>query len=780
MGRLIRRIDPGFVVVLAICLLAIWPFIGRVSLPEGTDAELHIFRLAELSNLLRGGEIFPRWAPNFYHGYGYPIFNYYAPLTYYLGILPELTPWFDAVAGVKIVFVLGILLTGFGMYGFVRDNWGRRAGYVAAAVFLYAPYVQYIDPLARGVLPESFSFGVFALALWSLDRLRKTGSRASWIASVLLVAGVIMSHNLMGLLFFMLLTTWALWLTLFEYDNRTDRRQAFTRLMPALFLGLGAAASFWLPVILEREAVNLTSLIGEQNNYDFHNHFLSMSEMIAPSLRLDWGATEPAFRFNLGIAQWMLGGFGLLMVLARKTTHTAHLAFFAVALLLLLLMMLPVSAVVWEALPFLPYFQFPWRLLGAAAAMLAILAGAGVAALCRLICPQEDAEADDRLGSRSWVRDTSAWITAAFVAFPILLGLPLSQPSPWPDFGEVNNLRMTLIENTGRWLGTTSTADYVPATVDMQPSRKGSVVAPIASGLPPDRVNYDMLPEGATVETEVIRPLLTRYMVSSPRDTRLRLFLFDFPGWQARIDGEQVETELGRPEGFLIIPVPAGEHVVEVEFGSTPARDLGWAISMLSLLAMAFVAWRMPRRSSTQSNKAFSDWPILIVVLLIFAVTLLILEPTGVLHYHSQGGTVEPAQKHVYADFGDQLALLGYDVSGTTARPGEPINLTLYWKAQQGLDINYQVFVHIFGPDGLVAQSDKLNPGDFPTRRWPVDKYVRDKHQIVLPEALVPGQYEVAVGAWVQTDGWRLPLFDEQEQQIGDQFRLFVLTVEEK
>ena len=50
------------------------------------------FRLAELSYLLRGGEFYPRWAPNFYHGYGYPIFNYYAPLTYYLGSLIELLP----------------------------------------------------------------------------------------------------------------------------------------------------------------------------------------------------------------------------------------------------------------------------------------------------------------------------------------------------------------------------------------------------------------------------------------------------------------------------------------------------------------------------------------------------------------------------------------------------------------------------------------------------------------------------------------------------------------
>lgn len=778
MGKLIRRIDPGFIIVLLISLIAIWPFISRSSLPEGTDAELHIFRLAELSYLLRGGEIFPRWAPNFYHGYGYPIFNYYAPLTYYVAIIPELTPWVDPVAAVKFVFILGLLLAGFGTYGFVRDNWGRRSGYVAAAVFLYAPYVQFIDPIVRGVLPESFSFGIFAVTLWSLDRLRTTGKRLSWVLSVLLVAGVIMSHNLMGLLFYGMLAGWAAWLILFVYKDSGERILAAKRLFLALFLGLGAAAIFWLPVFLERDVVNLTSLIGQQNNYDFHTHFLSIWEMLAPSLKLDWGATEPAFRFNLGIAQWLLGALGLVMLLARKVKHARHLTFFALSLFVLLFMMLPASVSVWEKVPFLPYFQFPWRLLGAASVMLAILAGAGVSALCQLIWPQTPCEAEDDAISSSWLRRKRAWLTSAFVALPIMLGLPLSQPSPWPDFGEVNTLRMSMIENTGRWLGTTSTADYVPVTVEMTPSRKGSVVAPIASGLPPDRVNRAMLPEDATVETEVIRPLLTRYTLTTPRETRLRLFLFDFPGWKVRIDGRQVETELGRPEGFLVIPVPAGTHVIEVEFGSTMARDLGLIISLLSLLLMIVIAWRVPDRPGRKPGIAFRDWPIFFVVLLISAITFLVLEPAGILHYDSKGKTAEVAQVDVYADFGEQLALLGYDVSKTTAKPGENIELTLYWKAQDDLDINYQVFIHVFSPDGLATQSDKLNPGEFPTKRWPEDKYVRDNHQIVLPDNLQPGQYEVAVGVWVQGDGWRLPLLNEQGQQIGDRFTLFDLEIE--
>ena len=209
--RWLGRVDPGFLVVLAISLVAIWPFVGRASLPQETDAELHIFRLQELSYLVRGGELYPRWAPNFYHGYGYPIFNYYAPLTYYLGLVVELMPGLGPVEGVKAVFVLGLLLAALGMYGFVRDNWGRPAGYVAAAAFIYAPYVQFIDPHARGVLAESFSLGAFPLALWSLDRLRRRPAPWIWIAAILAVAAVILSHNLMALLFFVLLLAWAVW-----------------------------------------------------------------------------------------------------------------------------------------------------------------------------------------------------------------------------------------------------------------------------------------------------------------------------------------------------------------------------------------------------------------------------------------------------------------------------------------------------------------------------------------------------------------------------------------
>lgn len=794
LDRLRRGFDPGFLVILLICLLAVWPLISREGLPEGTDAELHIFRLHELSYLIRGGEFYPRWAPDFYHGYGYPIFNYYAPLTYYLALPLELLPQVDAVLASKAVLVGGMLLAGLGLYGYTRDNWGRRAGYVAAALYVYSPYIQYIDPHIRGALPEAFSFAVFPPALWALDRLRRRPSAGSWVAASLMVAAVILSHNLMGLFFFGLLFAWVLWMMVAQRRQTTDDGQRAVDLpisqslnlfpLAALLLGLGLSAFFWLPVILERNAVTLTTLIGAGDNYDFRTHFLGLSELLAFSRRPDWGATQSPFLFNLGVAQWMAGVLGVVLLMLGKVRERAQLAFIAVAAVVVLFLMTPASEPVWELIPFLPYFQFPWRLLGAAAALLSILGAAGIEAVAHEAVAHEAVARGAEQHSR--LRRQTAWIYAGCVAVAMLLALPLSQPTPWLPFGEVNTLRMSLIENSGRWLGTTSTADYVPATVVMLPERRDSMLDPIAEGLPPDRVNREAMPDGATVTAETVRPLLTRYHVSTPKEFRLRLYQFDFPGWQVLVDGEPAQTELAEPEGLIIVIVPEGEHVVEVSFGSTPPRMLGWLIAVVAALLVGVGAWWLWRRppkvalsALRDTSDAFrDDWPIALVAGVVTAGVLL-LQPLGLFHYDSQAGKLALPAVEQPANFGDQIALLGYNEAIEAIRPGDPIDLTLYWQAMRPLEIDYQVFVHVLNSDGeLVAQSDKLNPGEFPTRRWPMDKYVPDSHRITLPTDLPPGIYQVVTGMWVQGEGWRLPVFDANGQPIGDYATLYSFRVE--
>ncbi|MFQ5626951.1 MAG: hypothetical protein ACE5FM_09905 [Methyloligellaceae bacterium] len=47
------------------------------------DAEMHVYRAAEVQYAIADGTLYPRWASDFYYGYGYPVFNYYSPLTYH-------------------------------------------------------------------------------------------------------------------------------------------------------------------------------------------------------------------------------------------------------------------------------------------------------------------------------------------------------------------------------------------------------------------------------------------------------------------------------------------------------------------------------------------------------------------------------------------------------------------------------------------------------------------------------------------------------------------------
>jgi len=158
----------GIAIVLALTVLAAWPFLVHPGLPRETDAELHVFRAAQIGEALRGGAGYVRWAPDLWLGYGYPIFNYYSPLTYYLANLIALVG-LDIVTAVKAVFILGLLSAAAGMYVFVRANWGERAGIVAAVAYVFSPYLSFIDPHMRGDLAEFFALALFPWLLWAFQ-----------------------------------------------------------------------------------------------------------------------------------------------------------------------------------------------------------------------------------------------------------------------------------------------------------------------------------------------------------------------------------------------------------------------------------------------------------------------------------------------------------------------------------------------------------------------------------------------------------------------------------
>ena len=50
----------------------------------GHSAWMDFVRMLEFDSAIRGGDYLPTWSPDLYHGYGSPLFQFYAPLVYYV------------------------------------------------------------------------------------------------------------------------------------------------------------------------------------------------------------------------------------------------------------------------------------------------------------------------------------------------------------------------------------------------------------------------------------------------------------------------------------------------------------------------------------------------------------------------------------------------------------------------------------------------------------------------------------------------------------------------
>ncbi len=753
------KVEWGLVLALMLALIAAAPFLTRPGLPRQTDAELHVYRAAELGHLLRAGVFYPRWAPNFYFGYGYPIFNYYAPLTYYIANLFDLLPMVDIVGGVKGVFVLGFVCASVGAYLLGRDLFGPEAGLLAAASFVFAPYVVLIDPHARGVLAEHLALCLLPLVFYTFHRVMNgVGGRWSLLGGVLTLASLLLSHNLLALVASGLLAAYWMWGVL---SGGGRRRAGWGALVFVLTAAL--TAFFWLPFLLERDAIKL-QVIGP-GHFDFREHFVSLGELLAPSRVLDMGATAPRYRMNLGLAQWLLalpalGVFWPSLALPAAVKRT--LQYFVLAALALVFVMTRGSVVVWERVPGMAYLQFPWRLLGPANLMIAICAAGGWRMLM------------DVLPGQRWRNGTWATVLASV----LLLALPVLYPPPWdPDFGGTSPQDIIAWEQQSLALGTTSTGDFLPvkaaqAAVHPMPSLVDSYSQPG----PVDRVNRFVLPAGAELEIVEHGPLYDRFAIVTPQEFVLRLYTFYFPGWRAYVDGEEVPIEVAGPEGFITLRVPAGNHGVVVRFEDTPPRTAGWAISgvgavwLMMVFAIATVRPGLLSAQRLSFSTLQSPAKLIAVVVLFVGLKAVVIDPRDDwLRYTSPLGEAWAAQYEQRANFEDQIELLGYDLSHQRIRSGETFSVVCYWRALRPLEVNYQSFVHLARPLHLLwGQEDHLNPGDLPTSRWPLDRYVWDEYDIRVLPGTPPGEYALNVGIYSMAGGYRLQRYDDAGQTSGD------------
>lgn len=112
------------------------------------------------------------------------------------------------------------------------------------------------------------------------------------------------------------------------------------------------------------------------------------------------------------------------------------------------------------------------------------------------------------------------------------------------------------------------------------------------------------------------------------------------------------------------------------------------------------------------------------------------------------------------ASFSGGATLVGYDLWPQTVKAGQPLNLTLYWRAEGGFSRNWVVFAHILSADGQIwGQRDQApGAGAFPTAAWVPGEFITDERQIPLKPETPPGAYTVEVGLYDPNTFERAPI----------------------
>jgi hypothetical protein len=119
-----------------------------------------------------------------------------------------------------------------------------------------------------------------------------------------------------------------------------------------------------------------------------------------------------------------------------------------------------------------------------------------------------------------------------------------------------------------------------------------------------------------------------------------------------------------------------------------------------------------------------------------------------------------PDATRLAGQFDDVARVLGARVEPTEVRPGDTLNVSVYWEPLRRTDVPYFVFVHVIDQDGVIAAQRDTYPGlgNYLTTFWDAGRPFAETYRIVIPEtAYTPAHARVQIGLYNPERG-RLPL----------------------
>jgi hypothetical protein len=531
-----------WILIIALSGLVVWPLLipGYFSHQDN----LQVIRIFEMRRCFADLQIPCRWVPDMGYGNGYPLFNFYAPLAYYLGGLASYILGYIGAA--KLLFFLPLVFGSLGMYLLAKELFGKVPGVTAAILYLFAPY-RALDSYVRGAVGESFALAIIPFVFYfSLQLIRKRNIKYFAI-TILTTFLFFVSHNIMILIFTPLIIIWVLfWL----YKEKWSGLKIS---LLSLALAFGLAAFFVLPAFFEKGLVQTEALTRAELN--FRAQFVKVSQLFADR-SWNYAGSQPqsanTLSYQIGWPLWWLVALSLFAVIIAKKRKDVLLYGMLLSIFAFgVFMTHNKSAPVWEFIKILSYVQFPWRFLSIVIFSASLIGGYFVS-----------------LFKGKWLISISAIIIGATV----LLNWQYFKPEHF-----YYNLTDSQLLSGQSFIDQQAGAllDYLPKTA-LEP-RQLAPVSPYfidGTGMINNFINKS---DRWEFDAEIIK------------DSSVVVPVFDFPNWTVFIDGKVYAHSHNNILGRIEINLPKGTYHVNGEFRNTPIRTFANIISIGSLLSFIFL-----------------------------------------------------------------------------------------------------------------------------------------------------------------------------------------------
>lgn len=558
--KLSKLFSNNWALIIGLFILSI-PALLKLAVPGFYEPhDLHHFAdIYQMFRAFSSGQLPPRWGPDYLYNFGYPLFNFYYVMPFYLGAL-FLKLFGSIQLAFKLVFISSILIGVYGMYLLLREFTGKIASVAGTIIFLYTPY-RAVQIYVRGAMGEALSLALTPLIAYALIKVVKNPGKLRPIALAGITGAIfVLSHNYMWALSF----PWIIILALLFAERKTIWKSVLSLISSGLLM-LCVSAYWWVPAIVEQK------LVASTTPFPLIDHFPFIKQLIIPSW--GYGSSVPGpydgLSFQIGIVNLLGVVLSLaLLVFVRKLFKDKRLLWIGIwglaSFFIMVFMMNVRSYPIWKIMPFHDFIQFPWRLLSFTALFTSILIAVSIEVL----------------------RKNLKLITAAVLTIAsIALTFGYFRPSHVTFKSDNEYLARFFANRTVQGTKPAISPEYLNYSEDYLLLPTDVIKKPDL--LPPAKIVSGTAEVSGIDQTNSVNWSAN---IVAKKSSIVTFYSLNFPGWYAAVDGSPAAIASGTPYGQVEINVPAGNHRVNFVWKETPMRKYSdWVSLGFLILALAFV-----------------------------------------------------------------------------------------------------------------------------------------------------------------------------------------------